>query len=80
MAAVGHPDVRGLQVAVDDPRRVRRVERVGDLGPEREDPFDLHRHPADRPREALPLQELHRDEEAPLVLADLVNGGQTAGG
>ncbi|OFV85940.1 MAG: hypothetical protein A2V74_00535 [Acidobacteria bacterium RBG_16_70_10] len=68
----GEEDIRGLEVPVDEAARMQGLERGERL--ERQ----LHRlrqgqRSAPQPlRERLALEQLHRDEEAPFVLADLV--------
>ena len=74
LPARGHEDVRGLEVAVDDPLRVGRLEGVRDLGPQVEERAELERPLADPLRERLPLQQLHGDEVLALVLVDRVHG------
>jgi hypothetical protein len=69
----GHEDVGGLEVAVHDPLRVRRLEGVRDLDPDVEERPDLERPLPDPLGERLPLEELHRDEVLPLVLLDRVD-------
>ena len=69
----GDEDVGGLEVAVDDPLRVRRLERVRDLDAELEQLADLERPPADPLGQRLALEQLHRDEVAALVLVDRVH-------
>ena len=66
--------VRGLDVAVHEPARVRRVQRRRDLrdqhrGPHRLQPR-LRRH---EPREVLAVDVAHRDVEQPLLLARVVD-------
>ena len=66
-------DVRRLDVAMDDPRTVRRVEGVGDLDRQAPDSLERHRLPADLVLEGLPFQELHDEERAPVRLAEIVD-------
>jgi len=74
LAAGGHEHVAGLHVAVDDPLRVGRVERVGQLDREVEEHLRWQR-PATQPLpQGLALQQLHDDEGAAAVLVDVVNG------
>ena len=74
VSALGDEDVRGLDVAMDDAAGVRRVERVGDLDAERKDGFEFHRAAADQVLERRTVEELHDEEGAAVVLADVVNG------
>jgi len=67
VAAGGDEDVRRLDVPVDDPAHVRRVERVGDLDRELEQRLGAHRAGGDPCGQRLALEELH-DEERPAVL------------
>ena len=66
-------DVRGLDVAVHDPPRVRRLERVGDLRPQVEQRLELERPGPEPVPQRLAVEELHRDEGLALVLVDVVD-------
>ena len=74
-AVARHHEVPGLQVPVHDARRVRLREAGRDLGGELEQLLHgegtVLEHLLERPA----LHQLHRDEARPLVLADLVDGG-----
>ena len=74
VAAAGDEQIRRLDVAVDDPGSVRRLERVGDLDRERQQLIDLERAPADPMLQRRPVEELHDEERAAVLLADIVNG------
>ena len=66
--------VRGLDVAVDEPVRVGRVERVRDLRGDGDGP--LRRQGALAPQQRLevgPVDVAHRDEQAAVGLARLVD-------
>ena len=67
-------DVRRLHVAVDEPLRVRGVERVGDLRGDRDRARRLERALATQQRlQVGPVDVAHRDEEAAVGLARLVD-------
>jgi hypothetical protein len=76
LALGGQEDVARLDVAVDDPRAVGRLERVGDR---RHDPGRLaRRHRAgavDPSGQALALQQLHDQVRPPVVLAKVKHPG-----
>ena len=74
VSALGDKDVRRLDVAVDDSRRVRGIQRVGNLDPQRQNGLGLHRPPADAVLQRHPVEILHHQEGLLAVLADLVNG------
>ena len=73
LAGAGHEDVGGLDVAVDDPLGVGRVEPVDDLDGQVQQPLHPHRAALDEVLERLALEQLHDDERLALVLPDLVN-------
>ena len=54
-------DVRGLQIAMDDPLLVRRFERLGDLPRDRQRLVDRDRAARDPLREILALDEFHHE-------------------
>ena len=74
VAAAGDEHIRRLDVAVDDPGGVRRLQRVGDLDRERQQQIDLERAPGDAMLQRRPVEELHDEERAAVVLADIVDG------
>ena len=57
-----HPDVRGLEVAVDDAFFVRRGERLGDLAGKGKNFFEWKGPGGDPPVEPLAFDELHDEE------------------
>src|SRR5262249_41849369 len=65
--------VAGLQVAMDDPLRVRRLERIGDLDADVEQLVELEAALLGVLRERLALEELHDDVRTALVLLDRVD-------
>ena len=73
LAAPGHKDVGGLDVAVDDPGRVRGVERIRNVDADVEDELVRDRLRTDSMLERLSFQELHHDELLALELADVVD-------
>jgi len=67
-------DVGGLDVAMDDPLGVGCIERVGNLGAQIEQHFNLECFALDRLPERLPFEHLHDDEGVSIGLVNLVNG------
>ena len=66
-------DVARLQVAMDDPRAVRLVERVRDLNRERQGLVERHRaFPSQPVRERLAFEILHHQEVDAILVADVV--------
>jgi hypothetical protein len=72
-ARVDH-QVGRLQVPVDDPFRMGRLQRVRDLDSEVEKLADLEGLAPHALRQGLPVEQLHDDEMPPLVLLDRVHG------
>ena len=73
VTAVGHEEVGGFDVAVDDAFTVRGAQRIRDLGADRQDTIHRHRPAANFVLERRALEQLHRDERLAVVLADVVN-------
>ena len=69
--AGGDEHVAGLDVAVHEPERVRRVEGGRDLV---EQPRGPRRRERDQHVQARPVDQLHREEQAPAALSRAVDG------
>ena len=67
-------DVGGLDVAVDDARGMRGVQRVGDLDAHVEHRGQAQRTGGEPILQRRALQILHDDERPPVLLADVVDG------
>src|ERR1700733_15148747 len=74
LIAICYKNVCRLDVAVNDALGVRTVEGVGDLDAEIEKFVQLHRLSVDRALQGLAFEQLHRDEVAATLFADLING------
>ena len=70
----GDEKIRRLDVAVDDPGGMRRLERVGDLDGERQQQIDLERAPGNAMLQRRPVEKLHHEERPAVLLADIVDG------
>ena len=73
-SAPGHKDVRRLDVAVHNALGVRRIERLGDVNPNRKQLFDLQGPIADEVFQGLAFQVLHDDEGLVAVFPNVVDG------
>ena len=73
MSAFSYENIRGLDVAMNDSFRVRRVQRVCDLNSEQKQRLQFKRAVADQVLQSLAIQELHGDERLAALLADVVN-------
>ncbi len=78
MLSIGDEYVRGLDIAMDDARGMRGIQTVGDFDRERKEIFDRRETPTGPADNVVlqgsSIQELHDDESAARVLADVVNG------
>src|SRR5271167_3343400 len=74
MPAFGNEDVRRLDIAVDNPFGVRRIQRIGNIDSYRQQTLDIERATVNEMLEGGSLEILHRDEGFAFMLADLVNG------
>ena len=74
-AALRQHDVRGLQIAMRDPRAVRLVERVGDLDRDLQRLVERQRtvRSCEARRERLALEILHHEIARALVFADVMD-------
>ena len=73
LVAVGHKNIGGLDVAVNNALGVRRFERVRDLDGQLHQHIHLEGTLADALLKRLPLQQLHGDEIPAVGLSDLVD-------
>ncbi len=83
MPALGDKNVRGLDVAVHDPFRVRGIERIRNFNRECDQRFIVQRTSHDHVLERHAIQKFHGNEAQALVLANFVNGadiGMVQGG
>jgi hypothetical protein len=68
-----HEDVGRLNVAVNDTCAMGGIKRVSDLDGQRKQRLDFHRTFSDHVLECRSVQKLHRDEGAPVLLANVMN-------
>ena len=74
VAAVGHENIGGLDVAVNDAFGVRGVEGVGHFDRKREQALQFHWLAVDEVLQRLAGEAFHHDEEMAVMLADFVDG------
>jgi hypothetical protein len=72
-AGRGHHDVAGFQIAMDDPVGMRLGEPAGDLRSKAESRGEIERALVEQAPERPPMDELHDDPVAVLVLDDVVD-------
>ena len=77
LPACVHEDVRGLDVAVHNPFRVRRLECIGDLTRRVEELAHLEPLPREPVCQRLALEQLHHDKVLAFVLLDRIDGANT---
>ncbi len=73
MAALGHKNVSGFDVPVNDSFRVGSIERVRNIDGQRENQLGFHRSASNTVLQRQSIQELHGDERLLATLADVVN-------
>ena len=73
MSTLGDEDVRGLYIPMNDPRRMRRIERVGDLNGKRQEQIGFKWTSGDAVLQHHAIQKLHGDERLPILLADVID-------
>ena len=75
MPSASHLDVRGLQIAMDDPLLVRRFERLRDLLRDRQRLVEWNRAARDALGERRPLDQFHHERRAHrLLFSEAVDG------
>src|SRR5207302_10482866 len=67
-------NVRGLDVAMDNPRGMRGIQSIGDFNAERQEYFDFEGAAGDALLQGSALQALHDDERSAVLLPDIVDG------
>ncbi len=73
MAALGHEEVRRLDVAMNNSLGMRGVQGIGNLHGQRKQRLDFQRPPADPVLERRAFQIFHGDKGFSILLADIVN-------
>src|SRR5690242_6457575 len=73
VTALGHEDIGGLDVAMNDALGVGGVERVSDFDGERKNQFGVHGTVADSVLQSQAIQKLHGDERQVFAFPNLVN-------
>ena len=74
MSTLGEKQIRRLQIAMDDARGVRHIERVGNLRPEVHQLVDRQRLALDAILQRRAVEILHHDVLAVFVFANVVDG------
>ena len=74
MATRGDENIGGLDVAVNDAFGVRGVERIGDVDANFEEALDFDGRVGDDVLERGAFHEFHDDEDAAVVLLNVVDG------
>ena len=74
MTALGHEDVRWLDVTMNDTRRVGSIQRVSDLNSQRQYLVGLHWLATDAVLERYAIEKLHCDKAPSILLANFVDG------
>ena len=74
MAARGHKNVGGLDVAMDDPFRMRRVQRVSNLNGQAKQNIGLDGLCGDAMLQRHAVQKFHDDEGLAVLLTNFIDG------
>ena len=74
MPALGHKDIRRLDVAMHDAFGVRDIHRVGNFDSQIEQPPRLHGTARNQMLQRLSLETFHRDEGLTVFFADVMDG------
>src|SRR5579863_5426216 len=74
LAALGHKDICGLDVAMDDSLSMRGVERIGDLDAKIQKLLEIDRLAVNVMTQSLAVNELHGDKGPAVLLANVVDG------
>ena len=74
VTAFGHKNIGRLDIAMNDPFGVRRVQRVGHLDAQRQRGRDIERLAADVLAKCFAVEQLHHQKWMARRLADVVNG------
>ena len=73
VAALGHKNIRGLDVTMNNAFGVRGVQPIGYINCDGQQPFKVHRTARDDMFERLPVQKFHGDEGPAALLVNLVD-------
>src|SRR5208337_1779983 len=71
VSALGHENIGGLNVAMNDARLVGGVERIGHVNRQRQQQLRLHRTSADAMLQRHSIEEFHRNERLTALLVNV---------
>ena len=71
--ALGHKNIRRLDVAMHNSFGVRRIQRIGNLNRQRKQRLGLHRSPRNAMLQRHAIQKLHGDKRVPVFFANVIN-------
>src|SRR6185369_16135346 len=74
VSALGHENIGGLDVAVDDSLCMGGIQRIRDFNGQGEERLVFERMAGNQVLQRHAIHELHRDEGTAVVFADVVNG------
>src|SRR4029077_9972872 len=74
VSALGHEEIRGLDIAMDDSFGVGGIEGVGDLDSQVEQRFEVDGARVDAVLEGFAVEKFHGDKSFAIVVADVVDG------